>query len=218
MQEQIADFKNHRVEIETTQRKPAPLPSKPVSTIGGLKVNGREQSRSRSSTPLPGQREKSEIPQSDIQKKPSSSNLAVDSGLGKKRPRPAHDSADGAGRIDDEEEEWWERWRKRMRVLDGSGVKRTKKPTGGSRKKRLRNGHASARLDSVPAGIKVEVSEVDIKRSLTKKDDPDEYQQELLFVDEDEEPDAGVNEDLRILIKVCNNQLIVLNTDICHVA
>ena len=224
MQEQTADFKNHRVEIEAaaSQRKPAPLPTanKPVSTIGGLKVNGREQSRSRSSTPLPGQREKSEKPQSTlgIQKKPSSNTLAVESGLGKKRIRPAYDGPDGVGKIDNEEEEWWERWRKRMRVMDGSGVRRTKKTATGSRKKGMLNGlsSTSAPLDSVPAGIKVEVSEVDMKGSL-KKEEPDEYQQELLFVDEDDEPDAlaGLNEDLRILIKVCSEYSIVLqNADI----
>jgi hypothetical protein len=191
MQEQTADFKNHRVEIEAAQRKNVPVPatSKPISTIGGLKVNGREQSISRSPTPLSGQREKSEKPLSvaGIQKKPSFNTL--DSGLGKKRARPAHEAPEGVDKIEDDEE-WWERWRKRMRVLDGSGQRRTKKTSGGSPKKRSRNS-ASAPLNGVPsASIKVEVNEADIRDSLVKIEEPDEYQGELLFVDEDDELEA----------------------------
>jgi hypothetical protein len=222
MQEQMTDFKNHRVEIEAAQRKNVPpsAPSKPVSTIGGLKVNGREQSISRPSTPLPGQREKSEKPLSvaGIQKKPSFNTL--ESGLGKKRNRPAHDGPEGVGKIDDEDEEWWERWRKRMRVMDGTGLRRTTKASGGSPKKRSQN-PASAPLNGYPSsGIKVEVNEADIKDSMVKMEEPDEYQGELLFVDEDDEPEAptGVNEDLRILIKVCVDLSLLQSANICVTA
>lgn len=220
MHEQTTDFKNHRVEIENPSlRKAAPAttslapPSKPVSTVGGLKVNGREQSTSRSSTPLPGQREKSEKPLSTvgIQKRSSSGALVVDSGLGKKRGRPAHDTPDGVGKIEDEDEEWWERWRKRMRVMDGSGVRRIRKSSGGSHK-------TCVQSNSVPsAGIKVEVNEVDINDSPIKGEEQDEYQRELLFVDEDDEPDAptGVNEDLRILIKVPSAYFTLCQPLIC---
>jgi len=215
LQEQTADFKNHRIEMEAnSQRKNValvtalPPSSKPVSTVGGLKVNGREQSISRASTPLPGQREKSEKPLSivGLPKRPLSN--ALENSLSKKRSRSTRDEPDGVGKLDEEEVEWWERWRKRARAMDGSGVRRTKKLSGGSRKKRSKREHHStaAHLNGVPpVGIKVEVNEPDIKDTPVKVEGPDEYQRELLFVGEDDEHDAatGINEDLRILIKVC---------------
>lgn len=237
IQEQIADFKNHRVEIENPAgapkiAAPAPTPaapsSKPVSTIGGsLTVNGlgREKSRSRSATPLPGERERSEKPVSSILRKvPSSTGLAAaalesyNTSNSKKRSRPANEgpNPNGLGKIEDDEEEWWERWRKRMRVLDGTGImrhatpttKRSKKPlsTASPRKSRSLKKKSGNLQNGVPTnGIKLEVNEVDAKKALIKIEEPDEYQRELLFVDDDEpEPQNAINEDLRILIKVCS--------------
>lgn len=217
IQEQIADFRSHRVEIESRppERKstPAPPSSRPASTVGStLTVNGfnREKSRSRSTTPLPGERERSEKPSSSSLKVPSSTNVASNDTPSKKRARPTNDGSDGTGKFDDEEEEWWERWRKRMRVLDGSGVRRrhrkaaTGKKTVHTRKSRSAKGKDQAFPNGVPTnGIKVEINEVDAKNSLVKIEEPDEYQKELLFVNEDEPGlPAGVNEDLRIMIKV----------------
>jgi hypothetical protein len=235
IQEQITDFKNHRVEIEQNPSASKPTPataaaagpsSKPVSTIGtSLTVNGfgREKSRSRSVTPLPGERERSEKPPSSsvLKKVPSSTGLAGADNNSKKRSRPANDGPDGPGKIEDEEEEWWERWRKRMRVLDGNGIRRhgkkvtSKKPLSMAGSSNNNNHHRKSRFDKrkfssslpngVPTnGIKMEVNDVNPKRVFIKIEEGDEYERELLFVDEDEpEPAHGINEDLRIMIKVC---------------
>jgi hypothetical protein len=231
--EQIADFKNHRVEIErnasTSKLTPAPpvAPgSKPVSTIGtSLTVNGfgREKSRSRSATPLPGERDRSEKPPSSVLKKvPSSTGLAGTDSNSKKRCRPANDGPDGPGKIEDEEEEWWERWRKRMRVMDGAGIRRhgkkttSKKPlstASNNRKSRFDKRKSSWSLpNGVPTnGIKLEVN----SKVFIKIEEGDEYERELLFVDEDEpEPANGINEDLRIMIKVCDRMLKPVDCDL----
>lgn len=222
--EQITDYKNHRVEIEANTTKPStaavppstsgtPLPihSKPISTIGGLTVNGlgREASRSRSATPLPGEREKSEKPISAIKKRAS----FVDSGIGKKRHRPANDGPSGVGKFEEEDEvQWWERWRKRMRALDGSAVRKSSKAkvagvgkAGRSSKPALRVGgrksKASLANGSSSKSVKIEAEEVDLKVPIVSE--PDEYQRELIFVDDEEkEPADNINEDLRILIKL----------------
>ncbi|KAG8826158.1 SWI/SNF chromatin-remodeling complex subunit, partial [Serendipita sp. 401] len=237
IQEQIADYKNHRVEIENvlpraaiappSPRPTTPLPAngKPVSTVGGgLTVNGlsRDLSRSRSTTPLPMEREKSEKPPLSAIQKHSSGLLNIEGMMiGRKRTRPANDGPTGVGKFEDEEEEeWWTRWRKRMRVLDGSGVSRksrkaalvaeAKKPvasgTSTPRKSRPRTrvtGPSSFLPNGSPTkGIKVEVEEVDLKHPLLLSE-PDEYKRELIYVDENEgDVDGKTNEDLRILIKL----------------
>lgn len=218
IQEQVTDFKNHRVEVEGSKpsNKPptviTPLPlsgSKPVSTIGGLTVNGLNAERSRSTTPLPGER--------SLSKKSSFVGLSTaDSGIGKKRAR-SRDGPEGVGIMEDEDQEWWERWRKRMRVLDAAAVnakklagkkppKSTSRMTASPRKKsRTKPKSSTSRHEGIPTnGIKVEVSEHDFKNALVKTEEPDEFQKELLFVDDNEaETDTGYNEELRIPIKVC---------------
>jgi hypothetical protein len=230
--EQVTDFKNHRVEIEagktanTNSNTIAVItqlpvtPSKPVSTIGGggLTVNGLGlglglgAERSRSTTPLPGER--------TLSKKSSFVGVPTsDSGIGKKRARPKYEP-EGSGVMEDEDEEWWERWRKRMRVLDAAAAKakklaaknppppppRPSRSTNASPRKKPRGkaGNRSSKHDGIPTnGIKVEISEHDFKHALVKVEEPDEFQKERLFVDENEpEADTGYNEELRIPIKV----------------
>lgn len=221
--EQVADFKNHRVEVEAgkaannnNNKQVAVITqfpvsaSKPVSTVGGLTVNGLIAERSRSATPLPGER--------PLSKKSSFIGVPTsDSGIGKKRARP-RDNPDGVGVMEDEDEEWWERWRKRMRVLDKAAANakklaRKKPPPpppsmNASPRKKRGKGNANARSskhEGIPTnGIKVEVSEHDFKNALVVKvEEQDEFKKELLFVDENEpEADTGYNEELRIPIKV----------------
>ncbi|PVF95056.1 hypothetical protein CPB86DRAFT_817517 [Serendipita vermifera] len=223
IQEQINDFRAHRVEIDNrTAHKPAPavttapvtiVTNKPVSAVGStLGVNGlgREASRSRSVTPMPGDHEKSEKPPSMITKQTSSTNLNAES---KKRPRSSNDGPDGVSKFEEFDEGWWERWRKRMRLLDGSAARRKSKksttatPSGTPVKKTASNatprkGRTSQRLQvPLPNGIKREGTPV--KKVPIKVEESDEFEKERLFVRDDEpEPEKGVNEDLRILIKL----------------
>lgn len=192
--DQLNDFKNHRVEVDT-ERRPPPAPSTDnasnliVPTIltngatptAGLSIPGTPQDRARSVEP----------------KKPISSASSINL---KKRARIG---PDGSGSIEDEDEDWWERWRKRMKVLDGSGVVtvptanpiKPKSAPNSKKGKPKSKGKASAHLTN---GVKRENGTPSIKIE-------DEYKRDTIFVDEDEEHEEedGINEDLRILIKVC---------------
>jgi hypothetical protein len=224
IQEQINDFRTHRVEIDqTAARKPAPptivtpvavITNKPVSAVGStLGVNGlgRESSRSRSATPMPGDHEKNEKPLLTITRQTSSTTLNAES---KKRPRSMAEGLDGVNKFEEFDEGWWERWRKRMRLLDGSAARRkNKKPTAtpistpvkrSANTSTPRKGRSGQKLrPSVPNGIKREEFQTPSKKVPIKVEEPDEFERERLFVRDDEpEPEKGVNEDLRILIKV----------------
>lgn len=173
MMEQITDFKNHHVEVDHSLPPLAkPRPAKPAQLT---------ESKPEIVVTEPG---------SDAQNKRV---IKLVEGIDRKR------IPSGSGWLDQEEAQWWERWRRHIAQLDEhiAGATLVTKKKGKKRRKdkaqplAITNGEVKAEaIDFLGVPPPVEVK--------------DEFVEQVLVVDYDEEEkeDGSVNEDLRVVIKV----------------
>jgi hypothetical protein len=192
--EQIADFKNHHVEVDHSHSHALPLPPpKPAKAL---------ESKPEIVVTEPG---------SDTQNNSSNNNkqvIKLVEGLNRKRVPPS-----GAGWLDNEESEWWERWRRHVAKLDGrfvvGGTALAAKKKSRKRRKEKEKERTMPLARAITNGdVKLEAVDVPFPVSVPRVPPPpevkDEFAEQVLVVDyeEEEKDDGGVNEDLRVVIKV----------------
>jgi hypothetical protein len=171
--EQITDFKNHHVEVDhSLPPLTKPKPAKPTQlTESNPEIVVTE-------------------PGSDAQNKRI---IKLVEGIDRKR------IPTGSGWLDQEESQWWERWRRHVAQLDQriAGATLCTKKKGKKRRK-----DTVQPLGITNGGVKAEV--VDFLGVPLPAEVKDEFVEQVLVVDyDDEEKDDGsVNEDLRVVIKV----------------
>lgn len=162
--EQITDFRNHHVEVDHHPPLPPAKSARAAQLI---------DSKPEIVVTEPGK---------DTQNKQV---IKLVEGIDRKRVPGA------SGWLDEEETEWWERWRRHLAQLDGriAGALDTKKKSKIRRKEKVQP------LAIANGQVKIETVDMPAK---------DEFAEQVLVVDYDEEEkdDGGVNEDLRVVIKV----------------
>ena len=172
--EQVTDFRSHHVEVDHHPPLPPAKSAKPAQfTESRPEIVVTEPDR-------------------DAQNKQV---IKLVEGIHRKRVPGA------SGWLDKEETEWWERWRRYLAQLDerfagaGAGTLDTKK----SKKRRKEK----ARPLAITNG-EVKMETVDVPGVPLPAKDKDEFADQVLVVDYDEEEkdDGGVNEDLRVVVKV----------------
>jgi len=177
--EQVTDFKTHHVEVDHHPPPPLAKSAKPAQPTDG----------------------KPEIvvtePGSDTQNKQV---IKLVEGIDRKRVPGA------SGWLDEQETEWWERWRRHLAQVDGriagAGAPSVKKKSKKRRKEKAQH------LAITNGEVKIEA--VDVPDIPPPAEVKDEFAEQVLVVDYDEEEkdDGGVNEDLRVVIKVTTFQFL----------
>lgn len=172
--EQITDFRNHHVEVDHA----LPPPAKPA--------NSAQPTESRPEIVItePGSGEQNKRV------------IKLVEGIDRKRIPTA------SGWLDQEETEWWGRWRRHVAQLD----ERTAGTALGTKKKsKKRRKEKSLPLAITNGEVKIEA--VDVLGVPPPAEVKDEFAEQVLVVDYDEEEkdDGGVNEELRVVVKVNKN-------------
>jgi SWI/SNF-related matrix-associated actin-dependent regulator of chromatin subfamily B protein 1 len=185
--EQITDFKNHHVEVDHSLHPPA-RPAKPTQLT---------DSRPEIVVTEPG---------SDAQNKQV---IKIVEGIDRKRVPTV------SGWLDEEETEWWERWRRHIAQLD----ERITSASLGTKKK----GKKRRKENAQPLGVtngEVKMEAIDFPGVPPPAEIKNEFAEQVLVVDYDEEEkdDGSVNEDLRVVIKVAIFQIVCSTCEVLTLA
>lgn len=185
--EQITDFKNHHIEVDYS----LPLPAK------SAKSTQLTESKPEIVVTEPG---------SDTQNKRV---IKLVEGVDRKR------IPTGSGWLDQEEAQWWERWRRHIAQLDeriASATLSTKKKGKKRRKEKTQ--------PLVVTNGEVKAEAVDFLGVPPPAEVKDEFVEQVLVVDYDEEEkeDGSVNEDLRVVIKVSIFQVVCSTCEVLTLA
>jgi len=179
--EQVTDFRNHHVEVDNPHQPPPAKPAKPAQQPS--------ESKPEIVVTEPG---------SDAQ---NARVIKLVEGINRKRVSA------GTGWLDEEESEWWERWRRHLAQLDGRIASTALSPKKSKKRRR-----EQTQPPAITNGdVKIEV--VDVLGVPPPAEVKDEFAEQVLVVDyeEEEKDDGGVNEDLRVGIKVA-----ILHVFVCH--
>ena len=172
--EQITDFRNHHVEVDHHPPLPPAKSAKLTESRPEIVVTE---------------------PDRDAQNKQV---IKLVEGIHRKRAPGA------SGWLDKEETEWWERWRKYLAQLDERfpGAAGGAGGALGTKKSKKRRKEKARPLAITNGQVKMEA--VDVPGVPLPAKAKDEFADQVLVVDYDEEEkdDGGVNEDLRVVVKV----------------